>query len=112
MDTWWQTETGGVALAPRPSAPDAPLAPSKPQRPMFGMKPVLLDEKVSKLSTFFPNYLFLSRVNHLMAMMLVELCVLPHHGLVLLGLCLEITRDMLTHTFQCIQDIILLEMEL
>ena len=47
-----------------------------------------------------------------MAMMLVEHCVLPHHGLVLLGLCLEITRDMLTHTFQCIQDIILLEMEL
>jgi len=45
VDTWWQTETGGVALAPRPSAPDAPLAPSKPQRPMFGMKPVLLDEK-------------------------------------------------------------------
>ena len=24
---------------------------------MFGMKPVLLDEKVSNLSTFFPNYL-------------------------------------------------------
>ena len=58
MDTWWQTETGGVALAPRPSAPNAPLAPSKPQRPMFGMKPVLLDEKVSNLSTFFPNYLW------------------------------------------------------
>ena len=45
IDTWWQTETGGVALAPRPSAPAAPLAPSKPQRPMFGMRPVLLDER-------------------------------------------------------------------
>ena len=46
IDTWWQTETGGVALAPRPSAPGAPLVPSKPQRPMFGMKPVLMDEMV------------------------------------------------------------------
>jgi len=45
VDTWWQTETGGVAIAPRPSAPGAPLAPSKPQRPMFGMNPVLMDEK-------------------------------------------------------------------
>jgi len=45
VDTWWQTETGGVAIAPRPSAPGAPLAPSKPQRPMFGMNPVLVDDK-------------------------------------------------------------------
>jgi len=50
IDTWWQTETGGVALAPRPSAPNAPLAASKPQRPMFGMNPVLLDEKGKVLS--------------------------------------------------------------
>ena len=45
VDTWWQTETGGVAIAPRPSAIGAPLAPSKPQRPMFGMNPVLMDDK-------------------------------------------------------------------
>ena len=50
VDTWWQTETGGVAIAPRPSAPGAPLSPSKPQRPMFGMKPELLDEKGSVLT--------------------------------------------------------------
>ena len=43
VDTWWQTETGGVAIAPRPSAPGAPLRPGKPQRPMFGMNPVILD---------------------------------------------------------------------
>ena len=41
IDTWWQTETGGIAIAPRPSATGAPLAPSKPQRPMFGIQPVL-----------------------------------------------------------------------
>ena len=45
VDTWWQTETGGVAIAPRPSAPGAPLRPGKPQRPMFGMNPVIMDEK-------------------------------------------------------------------
>jgi len=45
VDTWWQTETGGVAIAPRPSAVGAPLAPAKPQRPMFGMNPVLMDDK-------------------------------------------------------------------
>ena len=50
IDTWWQTETGGVALAPRPSAPNAPLAASKPQRPMFGMNPVLLDDKGNVLT--------------------------------------------------------------
>lgn len=49
VDTWWQTETGGVAIAPRPSAIGAPLAPSKPQRPMFGMNPVLMDEKGNEL---------------------------------------------------------------
>lgn len=45
VDTWWQTETGGVAIAPRPSAPGAPLRPGKPQRPMFGMNPVIMDDK-------------------------------------------------------------------
>ena len=45
MKYFLQTETGGIAISPRPSAPGAPLAPGKPQRPMFGMNPVLLDDK-------------------------------------------------------------------
>jgi len=45
VDTWWQTETGGVAISPRPSDPGAELVPGKPQRPMFGISPVLLDDK-------------------------------------------------------------------
>ena len=45
VDTWWQTETGGIAIAPRPSPRGAEILPAKPMRPMLGMNPVLLDEK-------------------------------------------------------------------
>ncbi|KAK3863377.1 hypothetical protein Pcinc_030850 [Petrolisthes cinctipes] len=41
VDTWWQTETGGIMLSPRPSSPGAPILPGMPMRPMFGMRPVL-----------------------------------------------------------------------
>ncbi|ESO94183.1 hypothetical protein LOTGIDRAFT_215669 [Lottia gigantea] len=43
IDTWWQTETGGICIAPRPSNPDAPIYPAMPMRPFFGIDPVLLD---------------------------------------------------------------------
>nr|QAB45083.1 fatty acid transport protein-like protein x1 [Eriocheir sinensis] len=43
VDTWWQTETGGIMISPRPSAPGAPVLPGMPMRPMFGVKPVLCD---------------------------------------------------------------------
>jgi hypothetical protein len=46
VDTWWQTETGGVAISPRPSEIGGKIVPGKPMRPMFGINPVLLDEKV------------------------------------------------------------------
>lgn len=42
-DTWWQTETGGVMLAPFPGTPE--LKPGFAQRPFFGIEPVLLDEQ-------------------------------------------------------------------
>ena len=41
VDTWWQTETGGVMIAPLPGA--TPLKPGSATRPMFGVKPALLD---------------------------------------------------------------------
>lgn len=43
VDTWWQTETGGIMISPRPSTPGAPVLPGMPMRPMFGVKPVLYD---------------------------------------------------------------------
>lgn len=45
IDTWWQTETGGVLLAPRPSEPYAEIKPAMPMRPMLGIEPVLVDDK-------------------------------------------------------------------
>ena len=41
VDTWWQTETGGILIAPLPGA--TALKPGSATRPFFGIKPVLLD---------------------------------------------------------------------
>lgn len=49
VDTWWQTETGGIAISPRPSAVGSPLVPGKPQHPFLGMNPALIDEKGHEL---------------------------------------------------------------
>ena len=43
VDTWWQTETGGILIAPLPGA--TPLKPGSATRPFFGCKPALVDEK-------------------------------------------------------------------
>ncbi|MBT6246258.1 MAG: acetate--CoA ligase [Gammaproteobacteria bacterium] len=41
VDTWWQTETGGIMITPLPGATD--LKPGSATRPFFGVQPVLLD---------------------------------------------------------------------
>ncbi|MEJ2410279.1 MAG: acetate--CoA ligase [Novosphingobium sp.] len=41
VDTWWQTETGGVMITPLPGA--TALKPGSATRPMFGVQPKLLD---------------------------------------------------------------------
>ncbi|PMU93071.1 MULTISPECIES: acetate--CoA ligase [unclassified Pseudomonas] len=42
VDTWWQTETGGIMLSPLVSAQR--IKPGCATQPMFGVLPVLLDE--------------------------------------------------------------------
>lgn len=42
VDTWWQTETGGVMIAPLPGATD--LKPGSATLPFFGVQPALLDD--------------------------------------------------------------------
>ena len=41
VDTWWQTETGGILITPLPGA--TALKPGSATRPFFGIKPILLD---------------------------------------------------------------------
>jgi len=47
VDTWWQTETGGIMITPLPGA--TPLKPGSATRPFFGVRPVLLDENGNEL---------------------------------------------------------------
>ena len=42
VDTWWQTETGGILISPQPGAID--LKPGSATKPFYGIKPVLIDE--------------------------------------------------------------------
>uniref|UniRef100_A0A8C3FZV5 acetate--CoA ligase n=1 Tax=Chrysemys picta bellii TaxID=8478 RepID=A0A8C3FZV5_CHRPI len=44
VDTWWQTETGGICIAPRPSEEGADIIPAMAMRPFFGIIPALMDE--------------------------------------------------------------------
>ncbi len=41
VDTWWQTETGGILITPLPGATD--LKPGSATLPFFGVQPALLD---------------------------------------------------------------------
>ncbi|MGB5697406.1 MAG: acetate--CoA ligase [Polyangiales bacterium] len=43
VDTWWQTETGGIMISPLPNA--IPTKPGSATLPLFGIEPVLVDEK-------------------------------------------------------------------
>ena len=41
VDTWWQTETGGILISPLPGAME--LKPGSAARPFFGIKPEVMD---------------------------------------------------------------------
>ncbi len=42
VDTWWQTETGGILIAPQTGA--IPLKPGSATKPFYGIKPCLVDK--------------------------------------------------------------------
>ncbi len=58
-DTWWQTETGGVLIAPFPGA--TPLKPGSATRPCFGVEPCLVDDKGNELEGTASGALCLNR---------------------------------------------------
>ncbi|MGB0478605.1 MAG: acetate--CoA ligase, partial [Parvibaculales bacterium] len=48
VDTWWQTETGGILITPLPGA--TALKPGSATRPFFGVKPMLVDADGKELT--------------------------------------------------------------
>ena len=47
VDTWWQTETGGILITPLPGC--TRLKPGSATRPFFGVEPVLVDPEGNEL---------------------------------------------------------------
>ena len=47
VDTWWQTETGGVMITPLPGC--TRLKPGSATRPFFGIEPVIVDHEGNEL---------------------------------------------------------------
>ncbi|MEN3295028.1 MAG: acetyl-CoA synthetase [Burkholderiales bacterium] len=47
VDTWWQTETGGILLTPLPGA--SGLKPGSAAHPFFGVEPVLMDDQGNEI---------------------------------------------------------------
>lgn len=49
VDTWWQTETGGIMITPLPGVTD--LKPGSATRPFFGIQPILMDENAKPITS-------------------------------------------------------------
>lgn len=47
VDTWWQTETGGILITPLPGATD--LKPGSASLPFFGVQPHIIDNQGNRL---------------------------------------------------------------
>ena len=48
VDTWWQTETGGIMISPLPGA--TALKPGSATRPFFGIQPAIVDAEGKELA--------------------------------------------------------------
>ena len=59
MDTWWQTETGGILITPLPGATD--LKPGSATRPFFGVEPAIIDEQGNELQGAVSGNLIIKR---------------------------------------------------
>lgn len=49
VDTWWQTETGGILLSPNPN--QTKQKPGATDHPLFGITPVILDENCQEVES-------------------------------------------------------------
>jgi len=48
VDTWWQTETGGILISPQTGA--IPLKPGSATKPFYGIKPIVVNKKGEELT--------------------------------------------------------------
>ncbi|GIT04237.1 MAG: hypothetical protein CM1200mP28_14960 [Deltaproteobacteria bacterium] len=75
VDTWWQTETGGILITPLPGA--TRTKPGSATRPFFGIQPLLVEGTGMSLKE-----------------LPVGICVLNTLGLVKCVRCMVIMRDL------------------
>ncbi len=59
VDTWWQTETGGILITPLPGA--MTLKPSSASKPFFGIEPAVLREDGSEADVNEGGYLVIKK---------------------------------------------------
>jgi acetyl-CoA synthetase len=59
VDTWWQTETGGILITPLPGA--STLKPASAGRPFFGVEPVVLRKDGSEADANEGGYLVIKK---------------------------------------------------
>jgi len=59
VDTWWQTETGGILITPLPGA--SVLKPSSATRPFFGVKPLILNNEGQQIDDGSEGVLVIDR---------------------------------------------------
>ena len=59
VDTWWQTETGGILISPLPGA--TPLKPGSATKPFFGIVPKILNEDGNEVKTNEGGYLVIEK---------------------------------------------------
>jgi len=59
VDTWWQTETGGIMITPLPGV--TPTTPGSATRPFFGVDPAIVDESGRELGVNQGGYLVIRK---------------------------------------------------
>jgi len=61
IDTWWQTETGGMILSPLPGLETIPLKPGSATKPIPGLDVGVVDEEGNELPTDTKGYLVIRK---------------------------------------------------
>ena len=61
IDTWWQTETGGMMLSPLPGLETSPLKPGSATRPIPGVDITVVDDHGNELPSNTKGYLVIRK---------------------------------------------------